>query len=247
MASIVVGLLIGSFLNVVIHRVPRGESVLAPPSSCPRCGRRLTAAELVPVVSFLVQRGRCRGCGEAIGWIYPVVEVATAVAFACAADVGRIGPRGAALAVLFSVLIVAVVTDLRHRIIPNAVNLWGFLLVLAAEAWGGTAMFLRGLEGAAAAGGIMLLLNILSGGKMGMGDVKLSAVIGAALGPGLGLLALFLGFLAGALAGLALIASRVKRLKDYIPFGPALAFGAWVTAVWGPRLLSWYSTLGRVS
>lgn len=198
-------------------------------------------------MGFALQRGRCPGCGAPSGWTRPLVELGAAAAFSCAAAAGGTGPRGAALAALFGTLIVAVFTDLRHRIIPNAVSLWGFVLVLAADAWGGPAMLLRGLEGAAAAGGIMLLLNVVSGGRMGMGDVKLSAVIGAALGVELGLLALLIGFLAGSAAGLALVAARKKRLKDYIPFGPALAFGAWTAALWGPRLLAWYAALGRVS
>lgn len=242
--AFIVGLVAGSFLNVIIHRLPRGESVVRPPSHCPACGRRLRPAELVPVLSFLVQRGRCRGCGGRIPWRYPAVELLTGGLFAAVAarhpEVGRFAYYGW----LAALLVAAAFIDLEHGIIPNRLLGAGLAGGVPLLAWARPLGFLDAAAGFAAAGGAMLVVALVSRGGMGGGDVKLAAVIGFFLGPGPALLALLLSFTAGGLAALALLALRRKGRKDEMAFGPYLAGGAMVAVLWGRPLVDWYLSRG---
>jgi leader peptidase (prepilin peptidase)/N-methyltransferase len=244
----VLGLVTGSFLNVVIYRVPRRESVVRPRSQCPACGTQLAARDNVPVISWLVLRRRCRTCGARISARYPAVEVLTAVAFAAVG--ARFGADWALPAFLvFTAALVAVTfIDLEHMIVPNRIVAatllgGGALLLVAAAAgheWGRAE---RAVIGAIAFGAFLMVMNLISPRWMGMGDVKLALVLGLFLGwLGLGHvgLGLFLGFLFGSVGGVLLIATGVKGRRDHIPFAPFLATGAYAAVLVGRPLLDWY-------
>jgi leader peptidase (prepilin peptidase)/N-methyltransferase len=247
--STILGLLVGSFLNVVIARVPARESVVRPRSRCPACGTQLAARDNVPLVSWLVLRGRCRTCSAPISPRYPLVEALTAVLFGVVA--AYLGADWALPAFLvFTACLVAVsFIDAGHFLVPNRVlvatlALAGPLLVLAAAAGGDWGDLERAVAGGAIAFGGLLLLNLLNPRYMGMGDVKLAFVLGLFLGwLGLGRVALglFLGFLLGAVGGVALIAAGLRTRKDHIPFAPFLAAGALVAVVVGGPILDWYA------
>ena len=241
------GLLVGSFLNVVIHRVPLRESVVHPRSRCPGCGNQLAERDNIPVVSWLLLRGRCRHCGEPISGRYPLVELLTGVLFA---SVGaRFGADWAVPAFLaFTACLLAVAfIDLEHFIVPNKVLLATVavgvpLLAVAAAADGWS--HARDAAIAALVGfGLLLIVNLVYPAGMGMGDVKLAGLEGLFLGfLGIGhlLLGLFLGFLLGAVGGIALIASGIRTRKDHIPFAPFLAAGAFIALLAGEVLLDVY-------
>lgn len=246
------GLLFGSFANVIVHRVPRKESLVRPRSRCPACGARIRAADNVPVVSWILLRGRCRHCGAPIAWRYPLVEALTAVLFALA--VLRI-PDGdhpahtqwdllAYLPFLF-VLVPLSFIDLEHKILPNrivlpAIGAGATLFGVAAAAGPGLDAWLRALGGGAVGFAAFLALAIVSPRGMGMGDVKLAALLGLGLGY-LGwahvFLGFFLSFVVGSVAGLALIAARRAGMKSQVPFGPWLAIGTVVAVLVGSPLV----------
>jgi leader peptidase (prepilin peptidase) / N-methyltransferase len=243
------GLAIGSFLNVVIYRVPRKESVVRPRSRCPGCGTQLADRDNVPVVSWLLLRGRCRTCGEAISARYPLIELACGALFVAMAL--RLGFDWAlpAYLVFAAALLAITAIDLEHYIIPNRIVYPTIfvavpLLVLAAALGDQWDDLVSAGVGAVLAWGLLLLVHLVSPRGMGFGDVRLSFVLGLFLG-WLSLrhvfLGLFLGFLLGSVAGLVLIALRRRGRKDHIPFGPFLAAGAVLAVLAGSPLLSWYS------
>jgi leader peptidase (prepilin peptidase)/N-methyltransferase len=244
----VLGLAVGSFLNVVIYRVPRKESVVRPRSRCPGCGVQLAERDNVPVVSWVLLRGRCRSCGESISARYPLVELGTATLFVAAGLRFGLDWVLPAYLVFFAALVAVTFIDLEHYIIPNRVVYPTIflslpLLTLAAAAqdeWGNLE---RALIGAVLAWGFLLVVHLISPRGMGFGDVRLSFVLGLFLG-WLDLrhvfLGLFLGFLFGSISGLALMALRRRGRKDHIPFGPFLAAGAVVAVLVGSPILSAY-------
>ncbi|MDD3654491.1 MAG: prepilin peptidase [Desulfotomaculaceae bacterium] len=233
------GAAVGSFLNVCICRLPSGESLAYPPSHCQACGNRLRPIDLVPLLSFVLLRGSCRYCGRRIAWQYPVVEMITGFLFVAA--VAKYGITLAALRVilLFSLLVPAAAIDLRYKIIPDRLNLAGLILgvPLIFETKG---VFWAGAAGFLAGGGLLLLIAVVSRGGMGGGDIKLAAVLGLLLGWKYLLAALFLAFVAGSIVGLTMIALKLARMKEPIPFGPYLALGAVVAALTGDRVVNWY-------
>lgn len=234
------GITVGSFLNVCICRIPAGKSVVFPPSQCASCGKRLGVMELVPVLSYFYLRGRCRSCGVPISWHYPLVELITGLLFVMTWL--RFGWSWETIAgwVIVSILIVVTVTDLRHGIIPNKVIIAGFVMgmpLTAFQSW--EALKLGGLA-FLGAGLFMLAVAEISRGGMGGGDVKLSALMGLFLGPSGVVIALFLAFLAGGLVGAMLLITGVKKRKDPIPFGPFLAAGGLVALLWAERVAGWY-------
>ena len=234
------GLLVGSFLNVVIHRLPRGESLARPPSSCPACGARIKPYDNIPVFSWLLLRGRCRNCGAQISARYPLVEAATAAAFAGAALTRGVDDDLALWLPLAAVLIAITFIDLDHRIIPNKI-------VVPAAVWGlvGTVLFRPdniddALIGGGAAFLFLLIAAVVYPAGMGMGDVKLVGVMGIYLGSGIAP-AMLIGFLVGSVVGIAIMAreGRAAR-KKAVPFGPFLALGGLVGIFAGPELVDWY-------
>jgi len=242
MAS-VLGLAVGSFLNVLIWRLPRGLSPVFPPSYCPSCERRLEWFELFPVVSYIVLGGRCRTCRARISPLYPLVELGTGALFG--ASVAAWEPDLAALSttVFGSILIVAAVIDGRHRLIPDALTLPGLALGLVLSGLNPAVGLPAAVIGLLLGGGLLLVVAVATGGGMGGGDIKLAAVMGCFLGwQGL-LVALLLGFVAGAVVGGALLASGRKQRRDLMAFGPFLAAGGLAAAFWGPDLIHWYLAL----
>jgi leader peptidase (prepilin peptidase)/N-methyltransferase len=236
------GLALGSFATVVAHRVPRGESIVNGRSRCPGCGATIAAYDNVPVLSWLLLRGRCRRCGERISVRYPLTELAMAALFAATVlilgtdDVGELA-LGLALCAL---LVTITLTDLERRLIPNAVLLVGAVIgvaIAAATDPGGLAE--RGIA-AAGAGGFLLCVALAYPRGMGMGDVKLVAVMGLYLGRSVAP-AMLIAFAAGALVGLALIALRgAAARKQAVPFGPFLALGGVIGLWFGDAIVDWY-------
>jgi leader peptidase (prepilin peptidase)/N-methyltransferase len=246
----VLGLAVGSFLNVVIHRVPRGESVLRPGSHCPHCGAAVRPWQNVPVLSWLLLRGRCAGCRAGISARYPLVELATAALFV--AVTARFGPAPELPAYLYlaAVSLALALIDLDVRRLPNAIVLPSYaigavLLLGAAAAGGDWRAAIRGLVAMALL--FALYLAIASGyrGGMGLGDVKLAGVLGLYLG-WLGwssvLVGAFAGFLLGGLVGVALLVTRRAGRRTALPFGPFMLTGALVAVFLADPIASWYVT-----
>lgn len=236
--AFIVGLVFGSFANVLIHRLPRHESIVFPGSRCPACGAPIRAWDNIPVVSFLVLRGRCRACRAAISSRYVVVELATGVLMA--GVVWRFGLSLTALryGVLVFALLVIFFTDLEHQIIPNAVTYPGTVVGLVLS--GAVGELMPSLIAAAAAGLVFLIFGVVSRGGMGGGDVKLAAMIGAFLGTPAVIVALFLAVALGGGVGLVLLVLRLRRRKDMIPFGPAMAAGAIIAVFGSNAIINWY-------
>jgi leader peptidase (prepilin peptidase) / N-methyltransferase len=235
------GLLIGSFLNVVAWRLPRGESLVRPRSKCPGCGEAVRPYDNVPVVSWLVLRGRCRGCGERISARYPVVEALTAVLYVAVVAAKWDDPLQVALGlVLVTFLVPIAVIDLDHRIIPNKLTAPAALLApvlgLALEPSFVPEQLIAGV----AAGGFFFLAAVLHPKGMGMGDVKLAAVLGLYLGRAVAP-AIFTALILGVLVGAAIIARHGQAgRKKAVPFGPFLAAGALVALFAGTSLMDSY-------
>ena len=243
------GLAVGSFLNVVIYRVPRKESVVRPRSRCPGCGTQLAERDNIPVVSWVLLRGHCRTCGEPISARYPLVELTTAALFVAAALRFGLDWVLPAYLVFFAALVAITFIDLELYIIPNrvlypAVFISIPLLVLAAAAQSEWGNLERAVIGAVVAWVFFLVLHLVSPRGMGFGDVRLSFLLGLFLG-WLDLrhvfLGVFFGFLLGSIVGVALMILRRRGRKDHIPFGPFLAVGAVVAVLAGSPVLGWYA------
>jgi leader peptidase (prepilin peptidase)/N-methyltransferase len=236
------GLIIGSFLNVVAYRLPRGESLAHPPSSCPKCGAGIKPYDNVPVLSWLVLRGRCRACGAPISPRYPIVEATTAALYAAVVAARWDDPSGIALGiVLVTVLVPVAIIDFEHRIIPNRITGPAVVLALAIGLALDMDFVAEQLIAGAAAGGFFLLAVLAYPRGMGMGDVKLAGVLGLYLGRGVGL-AVLLGLVTGVLVG-AVIIARVgakEGRKTKVPFGPFLALGGLVAIFAGDAVADAY-------
>lgn len=252
------GLVIGSFLNVCIYRLPRGKSIVSPPSACPRCSTPLRPWENIPVVSYLFLRGRCRGCGEPISLRYPLVELLNGALYVLVVYTFGTGWHLPLLFAFVSALVVITFIDLDFQIIPDVITLPGIVIGLAAASLVLPDPFalgsvtpqdaqIVGITNAAIGfllgGGLFYLIAVLSRGGMGGGDIKMMAMVGAFMGWKAVLLTTFLGSLAGSLIGVFLILFKGKGRKTRIPFGPFLALGAVITLFLGEPLLRWYFTL----
>ncbi|EPR26622.1 Competence stimulating peptide precursor ComC [Geobacillus sp. WSUCF1] len=236
-------LLLGSFFNVVGLRVPAGESIIRPRSHCPACGRTLSAGELIPVVSYVVQRGRCKGCGGRISPLYPAMELATAALFTAAPMWVGWGGRLVVAWTLISLLAIIVVSDLRYMLIPDRVLLVFAGLFLVERLVIPFLPWVDMLIGAAVGFSLLWLIAVLSNGGMGGGDVKLFAVLGMVLGWKMVLLAFFLATLYGTIIGLIGMAlGRVRRGKP-MPFAPAIALGSLTALFFGDQLVDAYMDL----
>ena len=242
---LVFGLVVGSFLNVVIHRLPLGESVVSPPSRCPGCGTAIRWHDNVPVLGWLWLKGRCRQCRAPISPEYPLVEAATGLLFGAVAWRFGWGPELPVYLLLSAALVALTMIDLHHQILPDRITLPGIGVGLLASA----TMLPHGIVpaaiGAVSGFGLFYLIAFLSRGGMGGGDVKLIAMIGAFLGWQAVLLTTFLAATVGGLVGLVMMAALGKGRKYAVPFGPFLAGGALVCMLWGPELIDWYLGLGR--
>lgn len=248
--AILFGLMVGSFCNVCIHRLPKGESVIAPRSRCPACGTAIRPLDNVPLLSFLWLRGRCRDCGAAISWRYPLVEALTGGLFGAA--VLAFGPslRGFVAALLLAALVVVTFIDLEHQVIPDEVTLVGLPVGLVASLLTGWPPVAEALLAALGGAGGFYLLAVygevaFQREVLGGGDVKLAGMLGAFLGGRGFLLASFLACLAGGLVGGFLLATGRAGRGTLLPFGPFLAFGAVASLFFGDALWAWYWGLLR--
>jgi leader peptidase (prepilin peptidase) / N-methyltransferase len=234
------GLVIGSFLNVVIVRVPEHRSLWRPRSACPRCSAQLSWYDNIPVVSFLILRGRCRACAESISWRYPIVEAITAVALVLAYL--AFGPTidFVIASVLLAALIAITAIDLQHLLILDVITLPGILVGLVANIATGRISWLESALGIVLAGALFLTIILVSRGGMGGGDLKLGAMLGAFLGWKALLFALFVAIILGGVVGIALLVSGLRGRKDAVPFGPFLAIGGAVALFWGERVFDWW-------
>lgn len=237
----VLGGCVGSFLNVCIYRLPAGESVVSPPSHCPSCDMAIGWRDNIPVVSWLLLRGRCRGCGTRISPQYPLVELVSAAIWVAA--VARYGLEWEALvvAIFFTFLLGIALTDARTYIIPDQFSIGGAIAGLLLSFAPGGVTFLQSIAGAALGFAFLYLTGLLGEWwlkkpAMGGGDIKMMAMIGAFLGPLGAVLTVFLGALVGTVVFLP-ISLRTKKL---VPFGIFLAVGAVVTQGWGDAILNWY-------
>ncbi len=268
----VFGLIIGSFLNVCILRIPVAESVVLPPSHCPSCGMPIKPYDNIPVVSWLVLAGRCRKCKARISAMYPMVELGTGLLFLACYFVFGIKAEALKWAIFAALLIVLTITDLRERILPDKVNFVGFglglLLSLFTRPVDGTALWLANhlftypppeaalsfadaLIGAGVASGLLWLVAegyFRARGRegMGLGDVKMMAMAGAFLGLQRALLTILLGSLLGSIIGIAVIAIGRKGRDFELPFGTFLGAGAMLVVFFGSPALDWYRAFTHV-
>jgi leader peptidase (prepilin peptidase)/N-methyltransferase len=243
--AFVFGLIVGSFANVCIYRLPRRESIVWPGSRCPHCQAPIRWYDNIPLLSFALLRGRCRACGGPIHWRYPLVELLTGALFLQSVAAFGVSLRAVESIVLGTLLLMVFFIDLDHHIIPNRITYPGVVVGLAFAALSGWRPAAIAAATAAALAGGFLLVNVISAALlgeegMGMGDAKLAAMIGAFLGWPMGAVAILLGVILGGALGVLLLAMRIRGRREHIPFGPALAAGALVAMWWGPALLNWY-------
>lgn len=259
-ATVIFGLLVGSFLNVCIFRIPRGESIVTPPSHCPRCFATLSPIDLVPILAWIFYGRRCKYCGKKISIRYPLIETLNAILFVLVmrAYILDISPNSVAsfpsallVAAFLAALVVVTMIDIDFQIIPNSITYPFMVLGLAIHGIvprvlpgaflgfiGVKLDIMTSVAGLALAGGLLWLISVLSGGGMGMGDAKLAAAIGAVFGPKIAIISLFISFFLGAVIGLLLILTGLKRRKDYIPFGPYIAIATAIVLLAGPEPLA---------
>ena len=256
----VLGLFIGSYLNVVAWRWYRQDQQsphqLGSRSKCPHCGKMLSWTELVPIVSFIVQRGRCVKCKAQLGFRYPTVELTTAIIFASIVVVYGFHPISLLLLILASVFLVLALVDSETQLIPDRLS----VIALAVTAFSlvilrvpnllhrpillGLPTFEHGVVGALIGVGILGSIVLVTKGRgMGIGDIKLAGVLGLSLGGPATLLALFTGFVSGAIVGLVLIQGKKASLKTAVPFGPFLVFGWLIAILWSTPIIAWYTGL----
>ena len=252
----ILGLVIGSFLNVCIYRLPLQQSIVFPPSHCQNCQAEVKRYDLIPVLSWLLLHGKCRSCGTNISYIYPLVELLTGVVFVLAyLKIGYSVELIRAL-VLASFFIVITFIDFEHQLIldkvliPMALVGVVFNIIIneniLSYAQGFNDFFLFQISyldmliGLMLGGGLLLLIAVLSNGGMGGGDVKLAAVLGLWLGWEYNITLLLLSFILGGIICSLLLASKIKSRKDYIPFGPFITLAAWVVYLYGNEIINWY-------
>jgi leader peptidase (prepilin peptidase)/N-methyltransferase len=235
------GMITGSFVGVVAHRVPRGRSIVGPRSECPSCGAQIAAYDNVPVVSWLLLRGRCRSCHALIPARYPLIELAVGIAFAATTIVLYDDPAALALGLVFVAVLAAItLTDLERRVIPNAVLLVGAVIGVGIVAATDPSTLPERAAAAAGAGAFLLLFALIYPRGMGMGDVKLAAVMGIFLGASV-IPALFVGIALGAIVGLLLVLRYGSAARKHaVPFGPFLAIGGVVGLLAGSQMIDAY-------
>lgn len=261
------GLVVGSFLNVCIFRLPRGESLVRPGSHCPSCGKPIRPSDNVPLLSYLFLRGRCRSCGTPISIRYPLVEGMTGLGFVLLVARFGLTLSGLFCLLFFCALMVLSFIDLEHQILPDMITLPGIPLgvmgavlpIFASFLWGADPgplwallrpRLLSSLLGLFLGGGLFFLIAflgeaVLKREAMGGGDIKLAAMIGAFLGWRLLLVTIFLAALSGSLVGIFLLGLRLRRREEPLPFGPFLSLGAFLSLLGGDRVVEWYASFLR--
>lgn len=239
------GLLIGSFLNVCIYRIPREDSMAYPSSRCLGCGAALRPRDLMPVISYALTGGKCRYCMEKISFRYPIVELITAALFLLIFNIFGFSIEFFLYSIIGSLLIIISGIDLDWQIIPDGLVAIGlacaiilrFYYFFQYKTYG---YLLGSILGLLLGGGLLLLIAVLSNGGMGGGDIKLMGMLGVLLGVGNTLLTLLLSFVLGGIIGSLLLLCKLKKRKDAIPFGPFIALAAIITICYSDIILNWY-------
>jgi leader peptidase (prepilin peptidase)/N-methyltransferase len=237
---VLVGLAIGSFLNVVVARLPERQSLLRPGSRCPGCGTPIAWHDNIPVLSYVWLRGRCRTCGMGIAWRYPLVEIATAILWGASYLAWGLTADFAVGAAFLTALVAITAIDMERGIIPDLITLPGILAGLSVNLITDRVGWVDSILGIVVGGGLFFVIIVASGGGMGGGDMKLGAMFGALLGWKVTLFALFIAVVLGGALALALMASGRVHRKDPIPFGPFLAAGGAISLFWGEKVMRWY-------
>jgi len=241
----ILGLIVGSFSNVCIYRVPRNESIIYPASHCPKCRSKIKPFDNIPLLSFILLKGRCRNCKSKISIQYPIVELLTGLMYLIIYLIYGLSVQTLIYIILSSALIIIAFIDLNEQIVPDVISLPGIVIGFILSFFVTYISFINSALGVVVGGGIILIIGL--GGSvifkkeaMGGGDVKLAAMIGAFLGWRYIVISLFLGFFLGALAGIFLILSKIKSREDTVPFGPFIVLGSFITLLWGEKIISWY-------
>ncbi len=239
----IIGLIIGSFLNVVIYRLPENKSIIVPPSHCPKCETRLKPFDLVPILSFLFYKGKCRYCGVKISWQYPFVELLTAVLLLSLYKQFGLNTQFIVFSFLIFILIVCSSIDIKYKIIPNKITYSAIIIFLILSIIFNHISFISSLLGILIPGGLLFIIAFIYGKGLGMGDVKLVAVIGAVIGWEYTIIGIFIGSLIGSIIGLTLILTAVIDRKTRIAFGPYISIGTIIGILFGQKLLGFYLNL----
>lgn len=238
--NFIFGLIIGSFLNVVIYRLPAGESILYPASKCPKCGHKLSPMELIPVLSYIFLRGKCKSCGADISIRYPMVELLTGIIFIINyIYLSNLIVLTAGLT-FSSILIVLTMIDLDYQILPDKLTLGGLGVGLIFSFFRSDITVFYSLVGVLAPGGLLFLIAFLSKGGLGGGDIKMMAMVGSFTGPIIALTAIFLGALIALVVHLPSIFSGKSGMKTKLPFGPFLALASLLLWFYSEELFDLY-------
>ena len=248
----ILGLLIGSFLNVCIYRIPVNQSITFPSSHCTNCGTRLKPMDLIPVLSYLHYKGKCRYCGEKISSQYPLVEILNGLIYILIFIILGYSLNFIFYCILSSLLIVIGIIDYKHTIIPNGLVIFGlitglvyrFILPLFLKT---EILWFDSIFGLLIGGGFFLLVAIVSKGNMGGGDIKLMGMLGLFLGIKKIIMATFLSFIIGAIFTFPLLLLKKKGKKDMVPFGPFIALSALITMLYYHELLDLYFKIMQIS
>lgn len=241
--AFIIGSIIGSFINVVIYRFPKGKSIVNPPSACPSCGNRLKWFDMIPILSYIFLKGRCRYCRTKISIIYPIVEILTGLTYMFV--YAKFGFSLYAIKfIIFLTLIIAVsFIDLREGVVPDAIVLPGCGVAILFSLFEGKQIFLQSLLGLTFLGIIFLIIIILSRGGMGEGDITLGAMIGAFVGFKFSIVVFVLSFVLGAIFGVTAMLFLRKKGKDAIPFGPYLGIASFIVVFFGSKFIDLYYRL----
>lgn len=239
---LVIGLCIGSFLNVCIYRLPKGESISFPPSHCQNCGYRLKVKDLIPVFSYIFLKGKCRNCGEKISIQYPIIELTNAILYACVYLRYGLTVETIKYSIFASLLLVIGMIDFKTTLVCIETTIFGIIvsIIFMGYSWYSTKVFpLDNVIGGAIGFSIIWLIVKLTAG-MGEGDIDIALVCGLFLGKKGIAITLFFGIILGGLAGIVFLIARKKGKKDEMAFGPYLAMGAFIALMWGERIFNWY-------
>jgi leader peptidase (prepilin peptidase)/N-methyltransferase len=241
----ILGLIVGSFSNVCIYRIPRNESIIYPASHCPKCRSNISPKDNIPLLSYILLKGRCRNCKSKISIQYPIVELLSGLIYLIIYLTYGLSIQSLIYIILSSTLIIIAFIDLNEQIVPDVISLPGMVIGLILSFFVPYISYANSALGIAVGGGIILIIGlagsvIFKKEAMGGGDVKLAAMIGAFLGWRYIIISLFLGFFLGALAGIFLIMSKIKSREDAIPFGPFIVLGSFITLLCGEKIISWY-------
>jgi leader peptidase (prepilin peptidase)/N-methyltransferase len=241
----ILGLIVGSFSNVCIYRIPRNESIIYPTSHCPKCRSNISPKDNIPLLSYILLKGRCRNCKSKISIQYPIVELLTGLIYLIIYLVYGLSVQTLIYIILSSALIIIAFIDLNEQIVPDIISLPGIVVGFILSFFIPYISFINSALGVFVGGGIILVIGlagsvIFKKEAMGGGDVKLAAMIGAFLGWRYIIISLFLGFFLGAVAGIILIMSKIKNREDVVPFGPFIVLGSFITLLWGDKIMTWY-------